>query len=97
MPHLQDLARQFGPAGLIVVAISTDLAEQDAVDFLTANGYTEFVSVWEPGGKQGSRLAQLYGVAESVVPRTFVLDRQGVIRYVGHPNDLSPATIEALL
>jgi hypothetical protein len=57
------------------------------------------VSVWEPGGKSGSPLTQLYGVATSLVgiPRTFVLDRQGVIRYVGHPNELSLDLVESLL
>jgi len=99
MPHLQELAREFAAKGLIVAAVSTDTAEQTVVDFLDANGYRDFVSIWEPGGKAGSPLTQLYGVASRAVgiPRTFLLDRQGVIRYVGQPNDLQSSDVEALL
>ena len=99
MPRLADLAEEFANQGLVVIAVSTDTSEQDAVDSLAQNGYTRFVSVWEPGGKSGSPLTQLYGVATSLVgiPRTFVLDRQGVIRYVGHPNELSLGLVESLL
>jgi len=99
MPHLQDLAREFGSRGLAVVAVSTDATEQAAIDFLDSNGYTEFVSVWEPGGKSDSPLTKLYGVSSKAVgvPLTFLLDRQGVIRYVGHPNDLWSSDVEALL
>ena len=60
---------------------------------------TRFTSVWEPGGKAGNPIAQLYGVSGNDVgiPRTYVIDRQGVIRFVGHPSDLSSDLIEALL
>jgi len=99
MPRLEDLARELGSEGFVVIAASTDPSEEDAVGFLEANGYLDLVSVWEPGGKSGSPLTQLYGVSSQSVgiPRTFLLDRQGVIRYVGHPSDLSRATIEGLL
>jgi len=55
--------------------------------------------VWEPGEKSGSPITQLYGVSSSLVgvPRTFLLDRQGVIRYVGHPEDLSSQFVEGIL
>lgn len=98
MPHLQDLAQEFGSRGLVVVAVSTDATEQAAIDFLGSK-YTEFVSVWEAGGKSDSPLTQLYGVSSKAVgiPRTFLLDRQGVIRYVGHPDYLQPGDVEALL
>ena len=69
--------------------------KQDAIDFLSANGYTDFVSVWEPGYKSKNPIAQLYEVRS--FPHTFLLDRRGVIRYVGHPDDLAPQLIEGLL
>lgn len=99
MPHLQDLYNQYATSGLVVIAVSTDIEEQDTIDFLTSNGYTDFVSVWEPGGKHASPIAQLYGVDSSLVgiPRTFLLDRQGVIRYVGRPSDLSAQFVEGIL
>ncbi len=99
LPHLDELLTAYVAGGLIGVLISTDAAEQDSIDFLTQNGYTGFVSVWEPGGKY-TPIAELYGVLSGGpvgIPHTFLLDRQGVIRWVGHPLDLSPETIEALL
>jgi peroxiredoxin len=99
LPHLDSLLRTYGSRGLVGVIVSTDLKEQDAVDFLTAEELTRFTSVWEPGGKSGNPIAQLYGVSTNDVgiPRTYVIDRQGVIRYVGHPTDLTRDMIEAVL
>jgi peroxiredoxin len=44
-------------------------------------------------------MAQLYGVSgdDVGIPRTYVIDRQGVIRYVGHPSDLTRDMVEAIL
>jgi peroxiredoxin len=95
MPHLQDLHDQFAGEGFVIFLVSTDLDKQDAIDFLTSNGYTDFISVWEPGYKSQNPIAQLYQVNR--FPHTFLLDRQGVIRYAGHPDDLPSALIESLL
>jgi len=95
MPHLQDLHDQFSPDGLVVILVGTDQEKQDAIDFLSENGYTDFVSVWEPGYKSQNPIAQLYDVHS--FPHTFLLDRQGVIRYVGHPDYLASQMIEQLL
>jgi peroxiredoxin len=99
MPHLQDLYDQYTESGLVIITVSTDVQEQDAIDFLSSHGYNDFVSVWEPGGKSNSPITQLYGVSSSLVgvPRTFLLDRQGVIRYVGHPKYLSSQFVEGIL
>jgi len=99
LPHLDDLVTAYGPDGLIAVLVSTDAVEQDSIDFLARNDYTDFVSVWEPGAKY-TPIAVLYGVLSGGavgIPRTFLLDRQGVIRWVGHPLNLLPASIEMLL
>jgi len=99
LPHLDGLIASHGDRGVVAILVSTDSAEADAVDFLQTNGFTRFLSVWEPGGKSGNRIAQLYGVSSSDVgiPRTFLIDRQGVIRFVGHPLDLSEALLESIL
>ena len=99
LPHLADLVTTYTADGVIGVLVSTDTVEQDSIDFLTQNGYTDFVSVWEPGGRFAP-VAELYGVLSggSVgIPHTFVLDRQGVIRWVGHPLNLLSEMIESLL
>lgn len=95
MPHLKDLYNLYSSRGLVVILVSTDPDEQDTIDFLDSHNYTDFISVWEPGGKSENRIKQLYEVKS--FPHTFLLDRQGVIRYVGHPDDLSMKMIEGLL
>jgi len=99
LPHLDDLVTSYAEDGLIAVLVSTDAVEQDSIDYLAQHGYTGFVSVWEPGAKY-TPIAEQYGVLSGGpvgIPHTFVLDRQGVIRWRGHPLDLSMETIEALL
>jgi len=98
MPHLDDLVTKYGNQGLVAVIVSTDISEQDTIDFLATNGLTQFISVWEPGGKNGNPIDLLYG---NVVyyPTTYVLDRQGVIRFIsiGYPATFTEAMLESLL
>jgi len=100
MPRLDSLVQAYGPDGLIAILISTDSTEQTSIDYLADNGYDDFISVWEPGGKY-TPIAQLYGVlggGNVGIPHTFLIDRQGVIRFRGHPTlDLTESMIEALL
>lgn len=99
LPHLDELVATYGADGVRAVLVSTDAVEQDSIDYLAENGYTDFDSVWEPGGKY-TRIAELYGVLSggSVgIPHTFVLDRQGVIRWIGHPLNLQADFVESLL
>ena len=99
MPHFDDLVTRYGSQGLVVITVSTDVSEQDTINFLASKGLTQFVSVWEPGGKNGNPIDLLYDV--TVYPRTFVLDRQGVIRFtsIGFPSSppLTDAMLESLL
>ena len=95
MPHIQELYDLYSEDGLVVVAVSTDRDEDEAVAFLEVEGYDDFISVWEPGYKRNNPIAKLYEV--TTFPRTFFLDRQGVIRYIGHPKDLQSGFVEAFL
>lgn len=99
LPHLDALATTYGDRGAVIVLMSTDFDGGESSAFLAANGFGRFVGLWEPGGKAGNPVAQLYGVSGPGVgiPRTYLIDRQGVIRYVGHPLELPPEHIEALL
>ena len=99
MPHLDDLATEYSDQGLVVIVVSTDEDEQDTISFLAANGLTQFVSVWEPGGKNDNFIDSLYNVTS--YPTTFMLDKQGVIRWISigfpSPNPITEAMIESLL
>ncbi len=99
LPHLDSLARTYASRDLVAVVVSTDIKEEDAVNYLAQLELNRFTSVWEPGGKSGNPVAQLYGVsgADVGIPRTYVIDRQGVIRFVGHPSDLTRDMVEAVL
>jgi peroxiredoxin len=99
LPHLDSLVRTYASRGVVGVVVGTDVKEEDSAAYLADNELTRFVSVWEPGGKSGNAIAQLYGVSSGDVgiPRTYVIDRQGVIRFVGHPSDLTRDMVEALL
>jgi peroxiredoxin len=97
MPHLDELVSQYKAQGLVAIIVSTDVTEQDAIDFLATHGLTQFISVWEPGGKQANPIDVLYQVTN--YPTTFVLDRQGVIRWIsiGYPGTLTEDMLESLL
>jgi len=99
LPHLDEFVEAYSDQGLIAVLISTDDIEQDSIDHLAQNGFDRFVSVWEPGGKY-TPVASLYGVlsgGDVGIPHTFLLDRQGIIRYAGHPMFLTAEMIQPLL
>ncbi len=97
LPHLRNLFDAYSDDGLLVVLVSTDELEQESIDYLAGEGFDEFVSVWEPGGKRASPITLLYGIDDQPIPRSFVLDRRGVIRFVGHPTDVGATEIEPLL
>jgi len=73
MPSLQRLSDQLGPAGLRIVAISTDVDPPDKVlAWVNARGLT-FDILQDRSG----RLERLYQTTG--VPESFVIDRTGVI------------------
>ncbi len=45
--------------------------------------------------EQAIQVARLYAV--SSIPRVFLIDRQGGIRFIGHPAQLTPELIEPWL
>jgi len=94
MPGLEALRTRYRDKGLVVVSVSLDRSGEDARSYLERNGYEEFIGLWESlaAAKQVARLYGVFGI-----PRTFVIDRNGFIRYSGHPARLTDATIEPWL
>lgn len=94
MPGLEALRARYHDKGLVLVSVSLDRSGGDAKSYLEANGYEEFIGLWESlaAAKQVARLYGVFGI-----PRTFVIDRDGIIRYSGHPIRLTDTTIEPWL
>ena len=90
MPALEALYREKKDSGLMVIGISIDRSEQSAVDAARELG-ASFPIVCDPT----MRLAGPYRVA--AIPLSFVVDRQGMVRYVGRdPADVRRA-VDAVL
>lgn len=81
LPKVLDLAKKYQAKGLKVIGVSLDARAEDAKRFLEENGFN-FTTLW--GSFWDARqVAEKYGVR--AIPMTFLIDRQGIIRYVGHP------------
>jgi len=93
MPRLEALRKRYQDKGLVMLGVSLDRRKEDAKRFLTENGYSELVAMWESLAASQA-VAHLYGIFG--IPHTFVIDRQGIIRYVGHPFYLTDAVLEPL-
>ena len=90
LPHLHRLAVDLAGDGLVFIGINLDRRLEDAVSYLEDNPFHQMIPV------QGTTaVAREYGV--SGIPRTFVIDRSGVIRFAGHPATLVSSAIEPWL
>lgn len=93
MPSLHQLADQYSGQGLVMIGVSLDRKESDASSFLKQNGYTDMVALWESAAaSQG--VAREYGIIS--IPHTFVIDRNGIIRFADHPAMLRPSLLSSL-
>ena len=79
MPAMEALRTRFADDGVLVVLVSEDVSAEAALDVLAAQGYDDFVGLFDAGETARS----LYGV--ELIPRVFIIDRQGIVRYEDHP------------
>ncbi len=77
MPALDRLARQYAPAGLVMVGISVD-AGTGPVKALLARSPVHYPILLDAD----TRVSTAYHV--EAMPSTFIIDRHGEIRYVHH-------------
>ena len=94
MPGLKGLQKAYQDQGVVMIGVSLDRTEAAAANYLKDNGYDDVIGLWE-SASASQNVARLYGV--SGIPHTLVLDRNGIIRFVGHPLRLTRAVIESLL
>ena len=93
MPTLDGFATRYQNKGLVLVGVSLDRSASDATSYLKQSNYHRLIALWESvSASQG--VARTYGV--SAIPRTFVIDRDGVIRFVDHPMRLTESFLDTL-
>jgi len=94
MPLLEALHDAYADRGFVVLLVSLDDSPDDAVRYLAANGYDQFVVVHEARPVEFGTGAA-FGVTST--PHTFLIDRSGVIRLAGLPSLITDDAIEDLL
>jgi peroxiredoxin len=94
MPKIEALRERHQARGLKVVAVSLDYRLEDAARYLAANGFDDFLALWGSFA-QARTVARAYGV--HAIPRAVLIDRQGIIRFIGHPQGLTEDIISPWL
>jgi len=92
MPSLEAIAETYSEVTLLGVCL--DRSRADAIAYLNSRENSSMVAVYG-SLMSASAVSSTYGVAG--IPRTFVIDQEGVVRFADHPANLSPEAIEALL
>jgi len=93
-PALHELQRAYEDEGVVLLVVSIDKTAQAAREYLEANGYPTDTVLWQ-SLEAAREVKALYGVVG--IPRTIVIDREGIIRFSGHPDNLTDEDIEQLL
>jgi thiol-disulfide isomerase/thioredoxin len=93
-PKLHELWRSVADRDVLLVGVSLDRTQADAEAYLIATGFGDMIALWE-SRSAALRVAERFAV--SGIPRTLVIDRDGVVRYNGHPAGLSSKVLEEIL
>jgi len=93
MPTLDKFAAEYHDKGLVLIGVSLDRSASDASSFLNKNDYHRLIALWE-SAIASQAVAGTYGV--SAIPHTFVIDRDGIIRFVNHPVRLTESILDQL-
>ena len=93
-PELHMLQQEYADRGVVLLVVSLDRSDQRARDHLVENGFATDNVLWGPL-EETRAVKELFGVVG--IPRTFLIDRAGTIRYSGHPTRLTSEEIEPWL
>jgi len=93
MPTLDNFAAEYHDKGLVLIGVSLDRSASDASSFLNGNDYHRLIALWE-SAIASQAVAGTYGV--SAIPHTFVIDADGIIRFVDHPMRLTESVLDPL-
>lgn len=81
IPHLNDLSKRFGGDSVVFVLLSNE-SPQVVAQFLTENGLHPAVGCDTTG-----QTYDAYDIRR--IPRTFLIDANGVVSWYGHPNSIT--------
>jgi peroxiredoxin len=93
LPNLESIYEKYKDKGLEVVSISLDPSAQNGQTYLSHNGYTGFVDLWNAPTQ--NPVYKVYGVTS--IPFAYVIDQHGVIRYKGSLERLTDTDIQPWL
>jgi len=93
MPQVQKWHDQYQAQGLKVIGVNIEGPTPRALNYLQ-NGNYKFMVLFDQGNWR-SEIVQLYGVYS--IPQTFLIDRNGIVRYRGHPLRLPETLLQATL
>ncbi len=85
LPHLKEVEAQYGTSGLVIIIVVLDRDPSGPKEFFSGSEYDAFIVVHEYDNARPTRTA--YGVKGT--PHAFLVDRSGVIRFSGKPDDLT--------
>ena len=93
MPGLETIARSLA-SEVVLLGVSLDRSAGNAANYLASNNFDVMIALYE---SYASAFAVFRTYGDGGIPKTYVIDREGIIRYVGHPAQLSRQTIEGML
>lgn len=95
LPDLVALFRHYKGKGVVMIGVNLDYYVEATISYLEKNGYSDLITLWQ-SYDAAMGIVDLCEVPE--VPYTFLIDRQGVIRFVGDEhNPLKESDIEPWL
>ena len=78
LPMLDDIASRLHHRGVEILAVSVDQERENVVKFLGARGHWALTIAHDPKGEIADRLQP------DKMPTSYIIDRQGIIRYVNY-------------
>ena len=93
-PALHEVYEDFSDRGVDLLVVSLDRSEEASREYLEENGFPTENVLW--GSLAEARaIKELYGVRG--IPKTFLIDRDGFIRFSGYPLHLDAEALEPWL
>ena len=95
MPHLKALYARYKDKGLVWLGVNLDHDPEVVKTYLKDNGFLDQITLWG-SFSAAMGIVDLFDV--DLVPRALVIDRRGIIRYMGtYPDEPEASDIEPWL